>query len=221
MNWEDWTWTVLLSRKHDFQTGTLKEKDYTFFWQGKHSDEPREHGVGFAVKNRLLRMIEPGSGGSERLQTLCLNSTTGPVTLVSVYAPTLSATPDTKDIQQEPSIHHQEHSQQGTSCSSGQLQCQRGRRSRLVALLPWSVRSGQNEWKRTATTGAVHLSWPVHYKLLLPHQASTQGFLEIPMLKALAPTGSDPAQACCYQKCSPHTLLPKCGLRYRPLLGVL
>ena len=27
--------------------GTVEEKDYTFFWQGKRS-ESREHGVGFA-----------------------------------------------------------------------------------------------------------------------------------------------------------------------------
>ena len=32
-------------------SGTLKEKDYTFFWQGKRSNEPREYGVGFAVRN--------------------------------------------------------------------------------------------------------------------------------------------------------------------------
>ena len=50
------------------------------------------------MRNSLLRMVEPGSGGSERLLTLRLNSTTGPVTLISVYAPTLSATPDTKDM---------------------------------------------------------------------------------------------------------------------------
>ena len=74
----------------------MKEKGYTFFWQGKHSNELREHGVGFEVRNSLLKMVEPGSGGSERLLTLRLNSTTGPVTLISVYAPTLSATPDTK-----------------------------------------------------------------------------------------------------------------------------
>ena len=79
-------------------SGTLKEKDYTFFWQGKRSDEPREHEVGFAERNSLLRMVEPGSGGSELLLTLHLNSTTGPVILISVYAPTLSATPDTKDM---------------------------------------------------------------------------------------------------------------------------
>ena len=43
-------------------------------------------------------MVDPGSGGSERTLTLRLNSTTDPVTLISVYAPTLSATPDTKDM---------------------------------------------------------------------------------------------------------------------------
>ena len=76
--------------------GALEKKDYTFFWQGKGSDEPSEHGVGFAVRNSLLRMVEPGRGSSRRLLTLRLNFTTGPVTLVSVYAPTLSATPDTR-----------------------------------------------------------------------------------------------------------------------------
>ena len=78
-------------------TGTLREKDYTFFWQGKASNEPREYGVGFAVKNSLLKMVEPGSNGSARLLTLRLNTTAGPLNLVSTYAPTLAATPEIKD----------------------------------------------------------------------------------------------------------------------------
>ena len=53
--------------------------------------------VGFAVRNRLLSMIEPGSNGSERLLTLRLNTTAGPVILVRVYASTMSATSDTKN----------------------------------------------------------------------------------------------------------------------------
>ena len=65
-------------------------------WQGKGSGEHREYGVGFAVRNSLLIMIEPGSNGSERLLTLRLNTTAGPLTLVSVYAPTMSATSNTK-----------------------------------------------------------------------------------------------------------------------------
>ena len=47
------------------EAASLKEKDYTFFWQGKAKDEKREHGVGFAVKNSLLKMVEPPSNGSE------------------------------------------------------------------------------------------------------------------------------------------------------------
>ena len=78
-------------------SGTLKEKDYTFFWQGKSSEQRREHGVGFAVKNSLLNKVEPGSNSSERLMTLHLNTTEGPATLISVYAPTLSASPEAKD----------------------------------------------------------------------------------------------------------------------------
>ena len=78
-------------------SGTLREKDYTFYWQGKSSDEHREHGVGFAVKKSLLKMVEPGSNGSARILTLRLNTTEGPFTLVSVYAPTLAATQETKD----------------------------------------------------------------------------------------------------------------------------
>ena len=78
-------------------SGSLKEKDYTFFWQGKNSNEPRQHGMGFAVRNSLLNTIEPGSNGFVRLLTLRLNTTAGPVTLISVYAPTLSATPEDKD----------------------------------------------------------------------------------------------------------------------------
>ena len=77
-------------------SGVLMENDYTFYWQGKGSGEHREYGVGFAVRNSLLSMIEPGSNDSERLQ-MRLNTTAGPVTFGSVYAPTMSATSDTKD----------------------------------------------------------------------------------------------------------------------------
>ena len=44
-------------------SGRLKEKDYTFFWKGKSTEHRREHGVGFAVRNTLLKMVEPGDKG--------------------------------------------------------------------------------------------------------------------------------------------------------------
>ncbi|TWW54428.1 hypothetical protein D4764_0259740, partial [Takifugu flavidus] len=78
-------------------SGSLRERDYTFFWQGKPPGETREYEVGFAVKNMLLGALIPPSGGSERILILCLNTTRGSVHLVSVYAPTLSAPQEVKD----------------------------------------------------------------------------------------------------------------------------
>jgi len=50
-------------------SGTLKEKDYTFFWQGKSAVDWKEHRVGFAIRITLLKMVEPGDKGSECLMT--------------------------------------------------------------------------------------------------------------------------------------------------------
>ncbi len=78
-------------------SGTLKEKEFTFFWHGKSAEDRMEHGVGFAVRNTLLSMVEPGDKGCERLMTLRLHTADGPVTLVSAYAPTLTPTAEAKD----------------------------------------------------------------------------------------------------------------------------
>ncbi|XP_047486851.1 uncharacterized protein LOC125037704 [Penaeus chinensis] len=88
---------VALQETRLAEAASLREKDYTFYWHGKPKDERREHGVGFAVKNSLLKMIEPPTNGSERILTMRLNTTTCPVTLISFYAPTLMASSDTKD----------------------------------------------------------------------------------------------------------------------------
>ena len=77
--------------------GCIRESDYTFFWQGKAPEETRINGVGFAVKNSLLSSIEPPSEGSARMLSLRLTSTSGPVTIMSVYAPTLCSEEYTKD----------------------------------------------------------------------------------------------------------------------------
>ena len=53
-------------------TWSLTEKHYTFSWQGKQLEDRRELGVGFAIRNTLLSMIEPPTGGSERILTLRL-----------------------------------------------------------------------------------------------------------------------------------------------------
>ena len=77
--------------------GSLTERDYTFFWQGKKEEETREYGVGFAVKNTLMESTEVDSSGTERFLSLRLNTSEGPVNLLSVYAPTLMAPSEIKD----------------------------------------------------------------------------------------------------------------------------
>ena len=72
----------------------VKEQHYTFFWQGKPEQETREHGVGFAVRNHLLQMIREGA---ERMLTLHLSSEQGIANILCIYAPTMSASPETKD----------------------------------------------------------------------------------------------------------------------------
>ncbi|XP_047495828.1 craniofacial development protein 2-like [Penaeus chinensis] len=78
-------------------SGTLREKSYTFFWKGKPPEEPRQHGVGFAIKNTLMTSIEPPSAGTERILTLRLSTSCGSANIISVYAPTLYSTPEDKD----------------------------------------------------------------------------------------------------------------------------
>jgi exonuclease III len=73
------------------ENGSIKEEHYTFFWQGKGVEDIREHGVGFAVRNNLLRMIEPLSNGTERILTFRLSTPAGFTNLVCIYAPTLQA----------------------------------------------------------------------------------------------------------------------------------
>lgn len=39
-------------------SGYMNKEHHTFFCQGKYLEETREHGLGFAVRNTLLSMIE-------------------------------------------------------------------------------------------------------------------------------------------------------------------
>ena len=80
-------------RRLNMDIATLRETQLADSGILKEKDEPREHGVGFAVRNSLLRIVELGSSSSECLLTLRLNSTTGPVL----------------HVLREPCIHHEEH----------------------------------------------------------------------------------------------------------------
>ncbi|XP_068677209.1 craniofacial development protein 2-like [Montipora foliosa] len=77
--------------------GSPEEDNYSFFWRGKSSVEAREHGVGFAVKNTLLCMIQVPTNGTARILTLRLSTAEGSFHLLCVYVPTLQSPPEVKD----------------------------------------------------------------------------------------------------------------------------
>ncbi|XP_047103701.1 craniofacial development protein 2-like [Schistocerca piceifrons] len=78
--------------------GSIREDNYTFFWQGKSQDELRLHDVGFAVKNTLLDCTVPSSGGTERIIALKICSSSGTVNILNAYASTLSSSMEEKDL---------------------------------------------------------------------------------------------------------------------------
>ncbi|KAI8495103.1 hypothetical protein Bbelb_270890 [Branchiostoma belcheri] len=78
-------------------SGCLREANFTFYWRGLEADQPRWHGVGFAVKNTLLQSITSPVGISERLMLMRLNTAGGYVNLINAYAPTLAASMELKD----------------------------------------------------------------------------------------------------------------------------
>ncbi|XP_071954137.1 craniofacial development protein 2-like [Antedon mediterranea] len=77
--------------------GSIRERDYTFFWQELEPDQPQLHGVGFAVSNSLVASVEPPSKGTARILSLRLSTSSGTVNILSIYAPTLCSTPVSKD----------------------------------------------------------------------------------------------------------------------------
>ncbi|KAJ2950085.1 hypothetical protein O0L34_g11426 [Tuta absoluta] len=90
-----------LSETHLADEGELVEDGggYTFFWKGTSASEPRRSGVGFAIKNHLLkRLQECPVHISDRITTLRLHlDKDNYLNVISVYAPTLDKSDDIKD----------------------------------------------------------------------------------------------------------------------------
>ena len=72
---------------------------YTFFWKGYPEGEPRQHGVGLAIRTELMdKIIETPTCISERLMTLRVPLVKGQhATILSCYAPTLNSEEEQKD----------------------------------------------------------------------------------------------------------------------------
>ena len=82
------------------EEGNIKEagSGYTIFWKGKAPDEPHIHGVGFAIRTQLIQQhnLVP-TAISERMMSIRIPLTRDRyLTLVSVYAPTLTSNDEAK-----------------------------------------------------------------------------------------------------------------------------
>ena len=73
---------------------------YTFFWKGYDLEHPRLHGVGFAIRNKILpKLTELPIGINERLMTVKFQTGDNSyATMVSAYAPTLDADDVVKEV---------------------------------------------------------------------------------------------------------------------------
>ncbi|PFX28925.1 Craniofacial development protein 2 [Stylophora pistillata] len=92
---------VAFSETRRAEEGQLREEqgNYTFFWKGKAQDQPRIHGVGFAVRNDLLtKLTEKPVEINGRLMTLRIGLERNQnATVISAYAPTLDAEEEVRE----------------------------------------------------------------------------------------------------------------------------
>ena len=88
-----------LSETRFSDTGSMVDLGYTFFWSGRPEGEKREAGVAFAVNNELLPiMTETPKSINDRIMTMRLPlRKNNHVTLLSVYAPTMTNSDEIKD----------------------------------------------------------------------------------------------------------------------------
>lgn len=72
---------------------------YTFYWSGRSEEEAREAEVGFAIDSKTQKKLTlPPKAINDQLMTLRLPlSKKRQATVVSVYAPTMTNTPEAKD----------------------------------------------------------------------------------------------------------------------------
>ncbi|KAL8617956.1 hypothetical protein ACOMHN_052907 [Nucella lapillus] len=72
---------------------------YTFFWKGKDQDEERIHGIGLAIRSKLLqRLPDLPTAINEWLMKLRFPlNTFRNITVISAYAPTLTSSDEAKE----------------------------------------------------------------------------------------------------------------------------
>ena len=73
---------------------------YTFFLKGKPKGDKCHHGVGFAIRSKLVPLLQGKHpvGINERLMTMSLPLESGTLSLISAYAPTLPSSDESKEL---------------------------------------------------------------------------------------------------------------------------
>ena len=72
--------------------------EFTFFWSGRPASEPRQSGVGFAIRNQYLKLLDKlPQGINDRLMTMRLKVSAGFITIISAYAPTMTYPDEIKE----------------------------------------------------------------------------------------------------------------------------
>ena len=79
---------------------SLVDCGYTFFWSGKTEKKRRESGVGFAIRNTMVHLLEQDpSPVSDKIMTLRLPlERNAYATIISVYSPTMTNPEKTKRV---------------------------------------------------------------------------------------------------------------------------
>ena len=92
---------------------------YTFSWSGKAADEPREAGVGSAIRTVLIPKLETlPKGINYRLMTMRIPlAGNAHFTLISAHAPTMTYPEEEKEPFTKSSETHSTRRQERTSCS--------------------------------------------------------------------------------------------------------
>ena len=90
-----------LSETRLAETGQLVERGagYTFYWQGRAADEPRQSGVGFVIKNSIaVTLPQLPKGISDRLIHIRIPLASKRfLSIVSAYAPTMTNEEEVKE----------------------------------------------------------------------------------------------------------------------------
>lgn len=173
--------------------GTICEAHYTFFWQGKGTNSVREHGVGFAVRNDLLHATKIPIGISKHIMALRWSSECHYVTLISVYASTLGAAAETRDLFYNQLAETVSRVKTGDrQLILGDFNARVGKNNfARVGKDNWSdclgITDRKHKWEQSTSSEVMFQLPTVRFQYLLQRKNSAEGVLETYSLWPLAP----------------------------------